>query len=97
MPGRTTARKYTPAQEGAFRVEIIDILSCSEDAMTIEEIQLQSPMVLGGATSQKLSRVLSNLIEMGLVRKTRSKQKNRMVYKAVSKMIEQGYSVDGDE
>lgn len=91
MPGRTAARKYSAAQEGAFRMEILDVLNNTEDALTIEQIKNESPVILGGLTSQKMARVLSHLIEMGLVRKAKSKQQGRMVYKTVSKMIEQGY------
>lgn len=95
MPGRK--RKYTAEQEGRFKICILDILNNSEESLTIDEIKAQNPMVLGTVTSQKLSRVLGNLIEMGLAKKSKSKSTNRMVYKAVSKMIEQGYEVDEEQ
>ena len=92
MPGRV--RKYTPTQEGEFKIRVLDILNNSETSLTIDEIKAQDPIVLGPVTSQKLSRVLGSLIEMGLAKKSKSKSMNRMVYKAVSKMIEQGYEVE---
>lgn len=94
MPGRTrTATKYSTVQEGEFRFRVLDVLNNSEEALTIDEIKSQD-MILQPLTTQKLSRVLSHLIEMGLVRKAKSRHMNRMVYKAVAKMVEQGYDVE---
>ncbi len=96
MPGKTTTRKYSAAQEGTFRMEVLYVLNNSEDAMTIEQIKNESTIILGGLTSQKMARILGHLIEMGVVRKAKSKQKGRMVYKTVSKMIEQGYEFENE-
>jgi Fe2+ or Zn2+ uptake regulation protein len=92
MPGRVSSKRYSAVQEGEFRVRVIDILNNSDEALTIEEIKNQD-MILSPLTSQKLSRVLGYLVQMGLVKKAKAKS-GRMVYKAVSKMIEQGYEVD---
>lgn len=92
MPGRFKTKAYSAAQEGEFKLRIIDILNNSDEAMTIDDIKSED-IILRDLTSQKMSRVLSNLIELGLVRKARSKAQGRMVYKAVSKMIEQGYDM----
>lgn len=89
MPG--TCRKYTREQEGAFKVSILHVLDNSEVALSIDEIKLQDTLNLGIATNQKLSRVMGELIKMGLVKKSKSKSTGRMMYKAVSKMVEQGY------
>ncbi len=94
MPG-CARRKYTAEQEGMFKIRVLDILNNSENSLTIDEIKMQDPINLSGVTSQKLSRVLGSLIDMGLAKKGKSKSTNRMVYKAVSKMLEQGYEVEG--
>lgn len=64
--------------------------------MTIDEIKSQD-MILQPLTSQKMARLIGNLIEMGLVRKGKSKSLGRMVYKAVAVMISQGYDVNEEE
>lgn len=92
MPGYK--RKYTKEQEGVFKVRALDILNNSEEALTINDIRASDPMILGPVTSQKLSRVLGTLIDLGFVKKSKSREKNCMVYKAVSKMREQGYEVE---
>lgn len=96
MPGRVSKTKYSTVQEGEFRFRVLDILNNSDEALTIDEIKSQD-MILQPLTSQKLSRVLGHLIEMGLVKKAKSKKMNRMVYKAVTKMIEQGYDVEEED
>ena len=65
-------------------------------SMTIDEIKSQD-MILQPLTSQKMARLIGNLIEMGLVRKGKSKSLGRMVYKAVAVMISQGYDVNEEE
>lgn len=69
------------------------MLNTTKQAMTIDQIK-QEDLMLMPHTSQKLTRVLSRLIEMGLVRKGKSKRLNRMLYKAVSAMEEEGYEVN---
>jgi Fe2+ or Zn2+ uptake regulation protein len=88
MPGVT--RRISTTQENELRLRVLDILNDADDAMTIADIQSRD-MVLQPMTSQKLTHVLAYLVEMGFVRKAKSKHLNRMVYKAVSKMEEQGY------
>lgn len=90
MPGRTKTKKLSATQESELHFRVLDILNNSEDALTIDEIKSRD-MVLSPMTSQKITRVLGYLTEMGFVRKGKSKRQNRMVYKAVSKMEEQGY------
>lgn len=77
-------------------MRILSILNESEEAMTIDQIKSQD-MILQPLTSQKMARLISNLIEMGLVRKDRSKSLGRMVYKAVAVMVRQGYDVNEEE
>lgn len=92
MPGRVRTRKLSAAKEGELKLRVLDVLNNSDDAMTLDDIKA-SDITLAGLTTQKLSRVIGSLVEIGLVRKSRSKTLERMVYKTVSKMIEQGYDV----
>lgn len=93
MPGRTSGRKMSVEKEGELRMRTLSILADSDEALTIDEIKSRD-FILAPITTQKMARVIGHLIEMGLVRKAKSKSLGRMVYKAVSKMIEQGYDVE---
>lgn len=94
MPGRTT--KYRKDQTAIWEGEIMMILANSEEAMTIDMIK-NSSITLTGITSQKMACILGHLIEMGLVKKGKSKSLGRMMYKAVAVMEEQGYEIEEDE
>ena len=96
MPGRVRVHRPSPEKEGEYKMRILSILNESEEAMTIDEIKSQD-MILQPLTSQKMARLIGNLIEMGLVRKGKSKSLGRMVYKAVAVMISQGYDVNEEE
>lgn len=93
MPGRARTRKFSAAKESEFRMRILGVLATSEEAMTIDEIK-RCDFTLQGLSTQKMARILGYLIEMGFVRKAKSKSLGRMVYKAVSVMAEQGYDVE---
>lgn len=93
MPGRSTGRKMSVEKEGELRMRTLSILADSDEALTIDEIKSRD-FILAPITSQKMARIIGHLIEMGLVRKAKSKSLGRMVYKAVSKMVEQGYDVE---
>lgn len=93
MPGHVRTRKLSAEKEGELKLRVLDILNNTEDSLTLDDIKA-SDITLAGLTTQKLSRVIGSLVELGLVRKARSKALNRMVYKTVSKMIEQGYEVE---
>ena len=93
MPGRSTGRKMSIEKEGELRMRTLSILADSNEALTIDEIKSRD-FILAPITTQKMARVIGHLIEMGLVRKAKSKSLGRMVYKAVSKMVEQGYDVE---
>ena len=84
--------KYTKDQNSELRVKALGVLAESPNAMTIPEI-CASDMGLMGQTSQKMARVLNELVEAGFVMKTKSKSKNRMVYAAVSQLEDQGYDI----
>lgn len=84
--------KYSVAQTQELTMRALAVLEDSSTALTIEEI-CANDMNLTGQTPQKMARVLSKLCEMGMVKKTRSKSKGRMVYVAVSTLEAQGYDV----
>ena len=84
--------KYSPRVNQELEIRVLDILAHSEESLSIQQIQ-QSDIILSKHTSQKITRILSKLIEMGFVRKGKSKSTNRMMYKAVSVMIAQGYDI----
>lgn len=91
MPGRKSGA--TAAQNQMYEFETLSVLSESPVALTIPEICAKS-MTISGLTPQKMARILSNLVNMGLVRKSMSKAKgNRMVYIAVSQLEEQGVTL----
>lgn len=93
MPGFVKSRKFSKEKEGELKIRVLDILLSTEESMNIDEIKLQDVIFLGGYTNQKISRVLNSLIEMGLVKKSKSKSTGRLKYKSVAKMQEQGYNL----
>lgn len=90
MPYKTS--KYTAQQNSEFTMRCIDVLENSPNAMSIAQIQA-SDMVLHDITTQKLSRILGQMVEMGFIKKAKDKASGHMVYKSVSVMREQGYEV----
>lgn len=93
MPG--VKKKYSKEQTAIWRGEILLRLSHSEEAMSIQQLQAGS-IFLNGVSSQKLARILAECVDMGLVRKAKSKASGLMMYKSVAVMKSQGYDV-GDE
>lgn len=91
MPG--VKKKYSKEQTAIWRGEILLKLSHSSEAMSIQQLQAGS-MFLSGVSSQKLARILAECIDMGLVRKAKSRASGLMMYKSVAVMQEQGYDVE---
>lgn len=86
--------KYTIEQTQELTMRALAVLQDSSTPLTIQEI-CANDINLTNQTSQKMSRVLSNLCEMGMVKKTKSKSKgNRMVYASVSSLEDAGYNID---
>lgn len=81
--------KKSREKDSELKVRAIAALDKAEDCdtPTIDWIKTQD-IVLSDYTHQKLCRVLNNLVDMGLVRKGKSRSKNKMVYRLVSKMRE---------
>lgn len=86
--------KYTIEQTQELTMRALAVLQDSSTPLTIQEI-CANDMNLTNQTPQKMSRVLSNLCEMGMVKKTKSKSKgNRMIYAAVASLEDNGYDLD---
>lgn len=85
--------KFSDSVNQDLEIRTLDILANSQNAMSIQDIQRED-IVLAHHTSQKMARVLGKLVDMGFVRKNKSKVNNRMMYKSVSVMLAQGYQVD---
>lgn len=88
--------KYSAQTNQELEIRTLDVLAHSAEALSIQQIQHED-IVLSHYTPQKMVRVLGKLIDMGFVRKGRSKANNRMMYKAVSVMLEQGYDISDEE
>lgn len=90
MPGKVS--KYSTEYNGQLKVSILDVLSEATESISTSEIQARS-IFCAHATPQKMARVLNEMIEMGLVLKSKSKSTGRMMYVLRAKMEEQGYDV----
>ena len=83
--------KYSVEQTQEIMMRAFGVLCDSEIPMTIEEIQ-QADLFLVSTTAQKMARVLNELVEKGVVAKTKSKVKGgRMVYMSIEVLEKQGY------
>ncbi len=84
MPGRKS--KYSAEVNGQIKVELFSTLAEAGeyDNPTIEWIQNHS-IYLKGFTTQKLSRSLNEMVEMGFVRKGKL-HSGRMVYRLVGEV-----------
>lgn len=107
MPGKRS--KYSPAMNGQIKTELFAALAQAGDYdnPTISWIQSHS-IFLCNLTSQKLSRSLAELVDMGIVKKGKMKN-GRMVYRLMTEYPqapnyflkdhedEQRYATDEDE
>ena len=87
MPYRKS--KYTKEQTQMMTIEALDVLAESETALTISEICVRRPSLVG-QTNQKMARCLNELVAMGMVKKTKSKS-GRMLYMSMAQLQRQGY------
>lgn len=90
MPYKTS--KYSKQQNSEFTMRCIEVLENSPEAMSIAQIQA-SDLVLRDITSQKISRILNNLVEFNIIKKSKDRVSGHMVYKSTNVMAEQGYEV----
>lgn len=80
MPARrTNGSKYSKEFNNDLLLRTIDVLHHAAAPLTISQIGEQD-VILGTVTSQKLARVLSDLCNMGIAARARSRKLNRMVY-----------------
>lgn len=84
--------KYTK-KSAEIRLTALGVLVDAGRPLTISEI-CASDLSLTYQTTQKMARELSELVEAGLVMKTKSKSKGRMVYAAVASLESQGYDIE---
>lgn len=96
MPGKT--RKYNAKTDAELKMRVLAVLDEADDSImpTLDWIK-QQDMILSPHSTQKLSRILGSLVDMGLVRKGKSKSLGRMVYRLTSKMREAGYETEMEE
>ena len=85
--------KYTREKTTEIRLTALGVLVDAGKPLTISEI-CAADLTLTYVTTQKMARELGDLVEAGLVKKTKSKSKGRMVYAAVASLEEQGYDLD---
>ena len=78
------SKEFTDEMTGRIAV----ILAESQEAMNIQQIQLNDPNLVG-ITSQKMARMINHLVEVGLVAKTKGKD-GRMVYKCLAVLEAEG-------
>ena len=78
------SKEFTDEMTGRIAV----ILAESQEAMNIQQIQLNDPNLVG-ITSQKMARMINHLVEVGLVAKTKGKD-GRMVYKCLAALEAEG-------
>lgn len=91
MPGRYK-NTIRPEVNADYKFRILDVLNNAQDAITLDEIRMDD-MILRPLSNQKISRLISELIDFGLVQKGKSKSLGRMVYKATARMQEEGYDI----
>jgi len=83
--------KYSKEQTQALTLAAFEVLADSKEALTVSDI-CSRKITLNNQTTQKMSRCLNDLVEMGMVKKTKNRA-GRMVYMATSQLLEQGYEV----
>ena len=84
--------KYSAEYNSEMTVRFMDALCQAQEAVTIDQLKCYD-MCLTDVTNQKAARILNNLVEMGIAVKGKNKVNNRVTYKAIGTMIEQGYDL----
>ena len=92
MPGRTHST-YSKQMTNDITMRVLSVLIENPYPMTISEI-CEKDICLTGITSQKITRSLTRLCEAGLIMKSKSKSKNRMVYVDAAVLEKQGFDLD---
>lgn len=92
MPGRSNSI-YSKQMTNDITMRVLSVLVENPRPMTIAEI-CNEDILLRGITSQKITRSLTRLCEAGLIIKSKSKSKNRMVYMDTAALESQGFDVE---
>lgn len=92
MPGRTHS-SYSKEMTNDITMRVLAVLMESPKPMTIAEI-CERDICLTGITSQKITRSLTRLCDAGLIMKSKSKSKGRMVYVDAAVLEKQGFDLD---
>ena len=92
MPGRTHST-YSKQMTNDITMRVLSVLIENPYPMTISEI-CEKDICLTGITSQKITRSLTRLCEAGLIMKSKSKSKGRMVYVDAAALEAQGFDLD---
>ncbi len=93
MPGRNSSSPYTAQMTNDITMRILAVLIENPKPMTISEI-CNADLLLRGITSQKMTRSLTRLCDAGLILKSKSKSKGRMVYMDADAFAKQGFDLD---
>ena len=92
MPGRTRSA-YSKEMTNDITMRVLTVLIENPHPMTISEI-CEKDICLCGITSQKITRSLTRLCEAGLIMKSKSKSKGKMVYVDAAALEAQGFDLD---
>ena len=91
MPGKSRST-YSSQMTNDITMRVLAVLMENHHPMTIAEICAED-ICLRNITSQKITRSLTRLCEAGLIMKSKSKVKNRMVYVDTAVLEEQGFDL----
>ena len=92
MPGRSRS-SYSTQMTNDITMRVLSVLIENPRPMTITEISNED-LLLRGITSQKITRSLTRLCEAGLILKSKSKVKGRMVYIDSAAFEKQGFDLE---
>nr|DAG74380.1 MAG TPA: Z DNA-binding protein [Caudoviricetes sp.] len=81
--------KYSPELTQRWTAKAMIVLVEAQRDMTCKEIQ-QGDLDLVGVTPQKMARILNELVDKGLVMKSKGKS-GLMHYKAMGTILKEGY------
>ena len=84
-----TCSKYSKELTQRWTVKAMIVLAEAQRDMTSKEIQ-QGDLELTEVTPQKMARILNELVEKGLVMKSKGKS-GLMYYKAMGTILKEGY------
>lgn len=84
--------KYSANYNAEMKVALMEALCQAKESVNIDQLKCYD-IKLVDMTNQKAARLLNEMVEMGLAVKGREKGTNRVTYKAIGVMLEQGYEL----